>query len=162
MHMISLTKLLLDEKNYGDRLRYQKNSKMTIPWDIQRIWAGCCMEFTRLCNLRCVHCYSNAINGHNPEELSTEEAEIFIDNLEEFKVPVLLFSGGEPLTRNDIFHLIDYTKSKGIRPVISTNGTLITKDIAQTIKNSGVSYVGISLDGVGENNDQFRGVQRSF
>ena len=162
MHMISLTKLLLDEKNYGDRLRYQKNSKLQSHGTSKGYGPVVVWNSTRSCNLRCVHCYSNAINGHNPEELSTEEAEKFIDNLEEFKVPVLLFSGGEPLTRNDIFHLIDYTKSKGIRPVISTNGTLITKDIAQTIKNSGVSYVGISLDGVGENNDQFRGVQGAF
>ncbi len=160
--MISLTKLLLDEQNYGDRLRYQKNSKLQSQGTSKGYGPVVVWNATQSCNLRCVHCYSNAINGRNPEELSTDEAEKFIDDLAEFKVPVLLFSGGEPLTRNDIFHLIDYTKSKGIRPVISTNGTLITKEMALTIKNSGVSYVGISLDGIGVNNDQFRGVQGAF
>ena len=118
---------------------------------------------TRSCNLKCIHCYSNAVYGNNRiNELSTNEAENFIDDLAEFKVPVLLYSGGEPLMRDDIFHLIDYTRNNGIRPVLSTNGTLITQDMAETIKNSDVSYVGISLDGIGKDNDEFRGIKGAY
>ena len=160
--MISLTKLLLGKENYGDSLRYKKDSSQQFQGTSNGIGPVVVWNVTRTCNLRCIHCYSDALNENNPNELSTEAAEEFIDNLAQFKVPVLLFSGGEPLTRSDIFHLINYTKSKGIRPVISTNGTLITKDKARLIKDSGVSYVGVSLDGIGNKNDDFRGVSGAY
>ena len=95
-------------------------------------------------------------------ELSTSEAKKFIDDLAEFKVPVLLFSGGEPLIRPDVFELLEYAQSKNIRPTLSTNGTLITREVAQRIKDLGVGYVGISLDGIGSVNDHFRGVEGSY
>jgi putative heme d1 biosynthesis radical SAM protein NirJ1 len=95
-------------------------------------------------------------------ELTTAEAKQFIDDLAEFKVPVLLFSGGEPLLRPDFFELAAYTVDKGIRPTLSTNGTLITRQVAQKIKDIGVGYVGISLDGLREVNDQFRGKKGAF
>ena len=75
---------------------------------------------------------------------------------------MLLFSGGEPLMREDLFELGAYARELGIRPVISTNGTLITKSVAGKIKEIGFAYVGISLDGVGETNDTFRGVKGAF
>lgn len=95
-------------------------------------------------------------------ELTTEEAKRFIDDLAEFRVPVLLFSGGEPLIRPDFFELAAYAASKGIRPTLSTNGTLITPEVAQRIKDIGVGYVGISLDGLREVNDEFRGKEGAF
>ena len=95
-------------------------------------------------------------------ELSTEEAKSFIDDLAEFNVPVLLFSGGEPLIRPDFFELAEYARDKGIRPTLSTNGTLITRAVAQRIKDIGVGYVGISLDGLREVNDKFRGRSGAF
>ncbi len=158
--MISLTKLLTGTEKYGDSLRYNPNfsqhgtSKGKGP---VVVWNS-----TNSCNLNCIHCYADAVGETNPHELSTEEAKSFIDNLAEFNVPVLLFSGGEPLIRDDIFHLIKYARSKGIRSVISTNGTLITPENAQIIKNHGVAYVGVSLDGTGENNNRFRGVKGAF
>jgi MoaA/NifB/PqqE/SkfB family radical SAM enzyme len=76
-------------------------------------------------------------------ELTTEEAKRFIDDLAEFNVPVLLFSGGEPLMRKDFFELAEYAAAKGIRPTLSTNGTLITREVAERIKKIGVGYVGI-------------------
>ena len=160
--MISLTKLLLGKDNYGDTLRYKSDSGQQSHGAANGRGPVVVWNVTRSCNLKCIHCYSNAVNEKNPNELSTEDSEKFIDDLAGFNVPVLLFSGGEPLTRKDIFHLIDYTKSKGIRPVISTNGTLITPDKAQTIKESGVSYVGISLDGIGNKNDEFRGITGAY
>ena len=95
-------------------------------------------------------------------ELTTTEAKKFIDDLTEFKVPVLLFSGGEPLIRPDFFELAAYTVAKGIRPTLSTNGTLITTVLARKIKEIGVGYVGISLDGLREVNDKFRGKEGAF
>jgi radical SAM protein with 4Fe4S-binding SPASM domain len=73
-----------------------------------------------------------------------------------------LFSGGEPLVRPDLPELAAYAVEKGMRAVISTNGTLITPAMAKTLKSVGLSYVGISLDGMREINDKFRGVPGAF
>ena len=79
-----------------------------------------------------------------------------------YHVPVLLFSGGEPLIRPDFFELAEYAEKKGVRPTLSTNGTLITREAAQRIKDIGVGYVGISLDGLQDVNDEFRGHEGAF
>lgn len=154
--MISLTKLLIGKENYGDALRYSHDSGQQSHGASKGAGPVVVWNSTRSCNLNCIHCYAKAVQGTNPDELSTEEAEAFIDDLADFNVPVLLFSGGEPLIKDDIFHLLDYTRLKGIRPVISTNGTLINPENAQIIKENGVGYVGVSLDGVGIKNDEFR------
>jgi len=117
---------------------------------------------TKACNLRCIHCYYAAHPGPDPDELTTAEAKAFIDDLADFGVPVLLFSGGEPLLRDDLFALGAYAVARGIRTVISTNGTLIDRTVARRIKEAGFSYVGISLDGIGETNDRFRGARGAF
>jgi radical SAM protein with 4Fe4S-binding SPASM domain len=109
-----------------------------------------------------MHCYSKSENTAYPNELSTNEAKAFIADLAEFGVPVLLFSGGEPMLRSDLFELAKAASEAGIRPVMSTNGTLITKQAAQKIKDTGVHYVGVSLDGIGEINDKFRGTCGAF
>ncbi|OPZ87377.1 MAG: Anaerobic sulfatase-maturating enzyme [bacterium ADurb.Bin429] len=74
----------------------------------------------------------------------------------------MLFSGGEPLMRPDILELIRHARERGMRAVISTNGTLITPDLAEKLKEFGLSYVGISLDGLEETNDHFRGMKGAF
>jgi radical SAM protein with 4Fe4S-binding SPASM domain len=94
--------------------------------------------------------------------MGTEEGKAFIRNLAEFGVPVLLFSGGEPFLREDIFELAAFAKGHGVRPALSTNGTLITKSVAEKIREVGFSEVGISLDGIGANNDRFRGRRGAF
>ncbi len=154
--MISVTKLLCGESYFGDTLRYAKDTKgakhgTTLGMGPVVVWNS-----TRTCNLKCIHCYAQADAKKFEGELTTEEAKKFIDELAEFHVPVLLFSGGEPLIRPDFFELAEYAGKKGIRPTISTNGTLIDKETAQRIKNLGVGYVGISLDGLREDNDNFR------
>ena len=78
------------------------------------------------CNLRCAHCYNESGEARQVQELTTAEAKAFIDDLAEMEVPVLLFSGGEPLLREDLFELGAYAGADGLRPVLSTNGTLIT------------------------------------
>jgi len=119
-------------------------------------------NITRACNLKCVHCYNDSGSSTARDELSTEEAKIVLDDLTQFGVPSVLFSGGEPLLRPDLFALLGYARERGLRTVISTNGTLITSDVAKKITRHGVSYVGISLDGIGEVNDKFRGVAGAF
>jgi radical SAM protein with 4Fe4S-binding SPASM domain len=119
-------------------------------------------NMTGRCNLRCQHCYISAEDRDYAGELSTGEAKIFIDDLAAMKVPVLLFSGGEPLVRPDLFELGAYAREKGIRPVLSTNGTLITPEIAKKIQETGFQYVGVSLDGTETVHDQFRGKQGAF
>jgi len=117
---------------------------------------------TRRCNLKCVHCYAHAKDISFENELSTEEGKRLIDDLASFGAPVLLLSGGEPMIRKDMPELAAYAVEKGMRAVISTNGTLITRKKAETLKEIGLSYVGISIDGMEGINDQFRGVKGAF
>lgn len=148
--MINCTRLLCSKEGFYDEIRYVKGK----PADTNRpivVWNS-----TRSCNLKCIHCYIDAKVKKDREELSTKAARAMIDDLAEFKAPVLLFSGGEPFMRPDLFELGKYAFSKGLRTVISTNGTMITKETAKKIKETGFSYVGISLDGLEETNDKFR------
>jgi len=117
---------------------------------------------SRTCNLKCVHCYTDSEAKKYENELSTEEGKALIEDLARFQIPALLFSGGEPLMRKDLFELVGHAVKLGIRPTLSTNGTLITREVAQRIKDLGFTYVGISLDGIGEINDSFRGKKGAF
>ena len=103
-----------------------------------------------------------AIDPKGDDPISTEQAKAMIDDLAAFGAPVMLFSGGEPLVREDLVELASYATGKGMRAVISTNGTLITKKKAKELKEVGLSYVGISLDGAETIHDQFRGVKGSY
>lgn len=160
--MIGVSRLLCDTENYGDSLRYAKGSHGQHHGAVSGMGPVVAWNITRTCNLKCVHCYSNSDGKQYSGELTTAEAKKFIDDCAAFKVPVLLLSGGEPLMRPDVFELVEYANSKGIRTTFSTNGTLIDKKIAQRIKDLGVGYVGISLDGLGEANDSFRGQAGAF
>lgn len=160
--MISVTKLLCDTDYFGDSLRYSHGSRGQVNGATEGYGPVVVWNSTRTCNLKCIHCYSNSESKKYKGELTTGEALRFIDDLAEFKVPVLLFSGGEPLLRRDLIKLASYAKSKGIRPTISTNGTLLGLESAMYLKNLGIGYIGISLDGIGENNDRFRGRKGAF
>lgn len=160
--MISVTKLLFNTEYFGDSLRYSSGSQGAKNGTTNGYGPVVVWNSTRTCNLKCAHCYMDSDAQKYQGELTTEEAKRFIDDLAEFKVPVLLFSGGEPLIRPDFFELAAYAASKGIRPTLSTNGTLITREVAQKIKDIGVGYVGISLDGLREVNDKFRGKEGAF
>jgi len=160
--LISITRLLCDTDYYGDRLRYSPGSRGQTHGAVSGSGPVVVWNCTRTCNLKCIHCYSNSDARQYEGELTTEEALRFIDDLAEFKVPVLLFSGGEPLLRKDLKELAAYASSKGIRPTISTNGTLLKPGTVQSLKELGIGYIGISLDGIGENNDRFRGRAGAF
>ncbi len=151
--MIGISKLCCGVARPVDHLRYGEDvhQKPVVVWNS-----------TRRCNLNCVHCYAQSSNQTYPNELTTEEAKTFIKDLADYGVPVLLFSGGEPLLRHDLVKLAKFGSDSGIRCVISTNGTLITPSAAQKLKTAGLSYVGVSIDGMIETNDEFRGVKGAF
>ncbi len=163
--MIGISKLYCGTVEPSDALRYgrmssklpshllqfSKDKRPVVVWNI-----------TRRCNLKCVHCYAHAKDVSFKNELSTKEGKILLDDLAQFGVPVILFSGGEPTIRKDLPELAAYAVSKGMRAVISTNGTLISQKMARTLKDIGLSYVGISIDGMEEINDRFRGVKGAF
>jgi Fe-coproporphyrin III synthase len=120
-------------------------------------------NLTRTCNLRCVHCYTDSDAKRYPDELATEKCKEVLDDLAEFKVPAVLFSGGEPLVRPDLFELAAHARSLGLHVVLSTNGTLIDLPTAQKLKDLQFAYVGISLDSaIPAVHDNFRGVQGAF
>ena len=160
--MISVTKLLFAREYYGDTLRYSKSASKVRNGAGEGMGPVVVWNSTKTCNLKCRHCYMSSDSKKYQDELTTEEAKQFIDDLAEFNVPVLLFSGGEPLIRPDFFELAEYAQAKGVRPTLSTNGTLITREVAQKIKDIGVGYVGISLDGLQDVNDKFRGMEGAF
>ena len=119
-------------------------------------------NITRRCNLKCLHCYIDAGQAE-AGELSTEEALRLVDEMAEVGVPLILFTGGEPLTRPDFFEIAKRAKDRGIKLVLSTNGTLITPEVAKRLRETGFVYVGVSLDSIDEKfHDEFRGVPGSF
>jgi 12,18-didecarboxysiroheme deacetylase len=163
--MIGISKLYCGTVEPSDALRYGRHSSQ-LPSHLLQFSADkkpvVVWNVTRRCNLRCVHCYAHAKEEPGADELTTEQGRILLDDLAAFGVPVVLFSGGEPLARRDLPELAAYAVAKGMRAVISTNGTLITAAVAQTLKEIGLSYVGISLDGMQAVNDRFRAVPGAF
>ena len=132
-------------------LQFATDCRPIIVWNI-----------TNRCNLACKHCYLDAQDLEYQGELSTVEAKLFIDDLAAMSVPILIFSGGEPLIRQDILALATYVRERQIQPVLSTNGTLITPALAGDLKAAGFAYVGVSLDGDEAVHDRFRGQPGSF
>ncbi|MDR7667166.1 12,18-didecarboxysiroheme deacetylase [Methanosarcina sp. Z-7115] len=163
--MIGISKLYCGTVEPSDPLRYGRESKKLPSHLLQFskdkkpvvVW-----NMTRRCNLKCVHCYAQAKDVEFENELSTGEGKALIDDLANFGSPVILFSGGEPTLRKDLPELAAYAREKGMRAVISTNGTLIDRDMAKKLKDVGLSYVGVSLDGIRETNDRFRGMKGAF
>lgn len=163
--MIGISKLYCGTVESSDALRYgrhsgklpshllqfSKDKKPVVVWNM-----------TKRCNLKCVHCYAKATEETGKDPISTEQGKAIIDDLASYGAPVMLFSGGEPLVRQDLVELAHHAVGRGMRAVISTNGTLITKQKAKELKDVGLSYVGISLDGMEEIHDKFRAVPGSF
>jgi len=170
--MIGITKLYTGRNTPSDGLRYGSQAAegvrvrgvitFTPPATAAERRPVVVWNVGRRCNLHCVHCYSDSANRAYSGELTTAQGFALIDDLAAFKVPVLLLSGGEPLMRSDIFELIAHARDVRLRTTLSTNGTLITADVAARLRSLGVSYVGISLDGIGATNDRFRGHKGAF
>jgi len=153
--MIGVSKLLIDKEEPSDELRYgAKGHPGETPSARNRpIVVYNCLK---RCNLKCIHCYAHATTEEAPDTLSTDEAKAMIDSAAEFGCPVMLFSGGEPLMREDIFELMRHAAGRNMRTTLSTNGTLIDREVAKELKTCNMGYVGISLDGMEDTHDKFR------
>jgi Fe-coproporphyrin III synthase len=165
VHMLSVSRLLNGTATPADALRYGRltarvpshllhfssDKKPVVVWNV-----------TQRCNLFCMHCYASSRDREYPGELTHEEGLALLDGLAAFGAPTVLFSGGEPLTRPDLFGLVSHASKAGLRCVLSTNGTLITPEAAGRIAASGFTYVGISLDGIGPVHDRIRGKKGAF
>lgn len=163
--MIGISKLYCGSVEPSDVLRYGRKAG-ALPSHLLQFSADkkpvVVWNCTRRCNLRCVHCYSGSTDRQCTGELTTDEGLRLIDALAAFGAPVILFSGGEPLLRPDLPDLIRHATGRGLRAVISTNGTLITPAAAAHLKELNLSYVGVSLDGTQGVNDRFRGVPGAY
>ena len=114
---------------------------------------------TRSCNLACKHCRAEAHLEPYEGELSNAEAKALIDTFPEVGTPIIIFTGGDPMMRPDVYELMRYATDKGLRCVMSPNGTLITPETAVLIREAGVKRCSISIDGPdAASHDDFRGV----
>jgi radical SAM protein with 4Fe4S-binding SPASM domain len=132
-------------------LQFSEDKKPVIAWNM-----------TRACNLACAHCYASATRGPADDELSRSEAVSLVESLTDYGVPVILFSGGEPLLHPHLTELAALAVKRGARAVLSTNGLLLDQDKAEALRDIGLSYVGISLDGLGPSHDKMRGRKGAF
>jgi len=138
----------------GDALRAQRPMRFgegDAP--VVVVWNVC-----RHCNMTCPHCYAAADATPSPSDLSTEEALDVIEQLASVGVKTVIFSGGEPLLREDLFELIEAARAAGLGPQLSTNGSLIDETMAQRLRDAGIGYVGVSVDGRPDFNDSYRGL----
>lgn len=120
-------------------------------------------ESTRACNLACVHCRAAAQLEPAPGELTTAEAFRLVDEISSFASPIFIISGGEPLLRPDVFDVAAHATKKGLRVVMSPNGTLLTPEIIGRMKEVGIGRISVSLDGSNPGrNDSFRMVPGAF
>jgi radical SAM protein with 4Fe4S-binding SPASM domain len=163
--MLSVSRLLngqvgpQDALRYGRRtgagpahlLHYSRDKTPVVVWSV-----------TRRCNLHCGHCYADSHDRAYPGELNTAEGRRLLEELADFGVPTVLFSGGEPLLRGDLLGLAALARRLGLRTVLSTNGTRIEARVAEELATAGFSYVGISFDGIGAVNDKIRGSRGAF
>jgi radical SAM protein with 4Fe4S-binding SPASM domain len=130
----------------------EKHVPLVVSWNL-----------TRKCNLKCPHCYINATTQELKNELTTEESKNLIDQICEVSRPLLILSGGEPLLRPDVYELVRYGASKGLKMGLGSNGSLIDAIAAKRLKDAGIETVSISLDShIPEQHDEFRGVGGSW
>lgn len=151
--MINISKLYCGLSGESDHLRYSADNSFG-----PVVVYNC----TARCNLNCLHCYSASGSAGRNDGLTTAQAKRMLRQLLEVHCPVVLFSGGEPMLRDDLFGLLTEARQLGLRTVISTNGTLIDISAAKKLAEAGVSYVGISIDGDQEFHDSFRRTRGCF
>lgn len=164
--MIIFSKVLANKGTVWDALRAKEMEAAKAPDDLIRfsseIKPVVMWNITRECNLACKHCYMDA-RGPHPDEWTLDEGMRFIDEMAQLEIPMLIVTGGEPLASRNFFPYAFYAKSKGVRMVISTNGTLITPAMARLLKLADIRYVGVSLDAASPQiHDKFRGVRGAF
>jgi len=154
--VIGCTKLLCGTATIADLMRQDASTKAHLLQFSTANRPIVVWNCTRRCNLACAHCYLDATERAGRDELTTNEARAFIAEVAAMGAPVLLFSGGEPLMRPDVFGLGRFAIERGLRAVLSTNGTLITPEAARQIADVGFSYAGVSIDGLPAVHDALR------
>jgi radical SAM protein with 4Fe4S-binding SPASM domain len=138
--------------NFGIRYPQPTGAPITIVWN-----------FTNRCNLNCLHCHQDSSPISSYPELTTSQVFKVIDNMSEAGVAILTFSGGEPLLRRDLFDAIRRATDNGMLCTIASNGTLMTKEVAEKLSEAGVRRVEIGLDGAkAETHDFLRNSSGSF
>lgn len=156
--MLRITELLCGPQDV--RRSATRTGQVSVPPMTDRpvvIW-----NLTRRCNLHCLHCYSQSQDRVYADELTTDEGKRLIADLARYTIPMLILSGGDPLFRDDLYALAEYAQELGLRCALSTNGTLIDAAAAKRLRRVGITYVGVSLDGIGPVHDRFRGMAGSF
>ena len=131
--------------------RYSREQPPVVVWNI-----------TNNCNMSCPHCYSSAHKNNPGSDLTMSNARQIIDRLHDYGIKILILSGGEPLLHPNFFDILSYAKNRGLVCHLSSNGVLIDKPLAVKLKDSGVDYVGVSLDGAPRENDSHRGFPGGF
>lgn len=121
-------------------------------------------ELTRACELHCLHCRAEAQLKRDPRELTFEEGKRLIDQIDEMNNPLLVFTGGDPLMREDVFDIASYAVQKGLRVSMTPSATPnVTKEAIEKAKKVGLSRWAFSLDGPNAQiHDHFRGTEGSF
>jgi len=159
--MIIFSKALADQATVWEALRASHHCQ-NLPPDLLRFSAQTrpvvMWNLTEHCNLACKHCYMDARQKAG-DEMTLEEGVTLIDELAELKIPIIIFTGGEPLLSRNFYALAFHAREVGLKSVISTNGTLITPDVARLLAEAKIRYVGVSLDSSDpKRHDSFRGV----
>jgi radical SAM protein len=152
----SLSASAAEERKYHDQrmgVADFDQAPFTIAWEV-----------TRACAFACVHCRADAIPQRNPQELTTKEGYRLIDRLAEFGSPILIFTGGDPMMRPDLFDLIAYGTEKGLRCSLTPTATALpTEGRLKRAKEAGIRRVALSLDApTKEVHDEFRNVDGSW
>ena len=121
-------------------------------------------EVTQACDLACVHCRASAQSERSPGELTTGQGYRLLDEIRSFGEPLMVFTGGDPLKRPDLYDLIRYSVRIGLRTNVTPSATpLLTTEAIQGFKDAGVTRMAISLDGPdAAMHDDFRGVPGTF
>lgn len=145
--MIPCTKILRNELS----VHQERSTGPLFVWNV-----------TSRCNLFCSHCYRDSALTSQGQDLSDTKCFELIPQIKGLNPPIVLLSGGEPLLRKNIFDIVRECKACGLRVGLSTNGTLINRDMAFAISRSKVDYVGISIDGKKGTHDAFRGSNGAF
>lgn len=163
--MIIFSKALADQATVWETLRASETCE-NLPPDLVRFSTQAkpvvMWNLTRQCNLACDHCYMDA-KADGREELSLDDGIRLLDDLADLKVPMIIFTGGEPLMSRNFYAYAFHAREAGLRAVISTNGTLITPEVAKLLAEARIKYVGVSIDSASpEKHDRFRGVSGAY
>lgn len=150
--MISISRLMSGKREKADEIRYSGN-KDYYPKVLV-------FNVTRNCNLRCEHCYSNS-GFYHYTDLPLSTWINAVKQAADMGVKHILLSGGEPLDRRDTYLIAKEANDYGISVELSTNGTMLTKERVDEIKNY-IDYIGVSIDGPEEIHDKFRGVKGTY